>query len=110
MNGHTRNDKNPLKKTLKDFIDFNNLKKIKTSNDKYSDGYRNTNKNTELSNRDGRLIITSTDIQKGEGVIFDNAYMDIDVEMIVACVGYPFYGIQWSIKRRKISLGWKSLI
>lgn len=45
-----------------------------------------------------RLIITSTDIQKGEPVIFDNAHMDIDVDDVLACIGYPFYGIRWSEK------------
>jgi NTE family protein len=37
-------------------------------------------------------------VQKGEPVIFDNNNMDIDVESIAACVGYPFYGIQWTRK------------
>jgi len=44
-----------------------------------------------------RLIITSTDMQKGEPVIFDNAHMNIDVNMIAACAGYPFYGLKWTI-------------
>jgi NTE family protein len=45
-----------------------------------------------------RLVITSTDIQRGEPVIFDTAHMDIDVDDLAACVGYPFYGIRWSEK------------
>jgi predicted acylesterase/phospholipase RssA len=43
-----------------------------------------------------RLILTSTDIQKGESVIFDNAYTDITIDKIVACAGYPFYGLKWT--------------
>ena len=76
-------DTAPLKKTLKYYIDFEMLKKIDMdkNDEKYS-----------------RLIITSTDIQKGEPVIFDTAHMDIDVDKIVACAGYPFYGIRWTEK------------
>jgi NTE family protein len=48
-----------------------------------------------------RLIITSTDIQKGESVIFDNAHTDIDIDKIVACAGYPFYGLKWTEKDGK---------
>jgi NTE family protein len=76
-------DTAPLKKTLKHYIDFEMLKKIGL--DKNSEKY-------------SRLIITSTDIQKGEPVIFDTAHMDIDVDKIVACAGYPFYGIRWTEK------------
>ncbi len=43
-----------------------------------------------------RLILTSTDIQKGESVIFDNAFTDITIDKIVACAGYPFYGLKWN--------------
>jgi NTE family protein len=77
-------DANPLKKTLRKYIDFEGLKKI--------NGKSNNNDNKGKS----RLIITSTDIQKGEPVIFDNAYMDIDETMIVAAAGYPFYGLKWT--------------
>ena len=77
-------DVDPLKKTLKKYIDFESLKKI--------DGKSNNSGNIGKS----RLVITSTDIQKGEPVIFDNAHMDIDVDMIVAAAGYPFYGINWT--------------
>jgi NTE family protein len=36
--------------------------------------------------------MTST-IQRGEAVVFDNNRMDIERDQIIACVGYPFYGI-----------------
>jgi NTE family protein len=74
-------DSDPLKKTLKEFIDFKYLK-------------RTQNKNRE--EKQSRLIITSTDIQKGEPVIFDSEKMDVDIDKIISCVGYPFYGITWS--------------
>lgn len=82
-------DKTPLKKTLMEYIDFNNLKKIKINE---NNSERNGNKNKKQN----RLIITSTDMQKGEAVIFDNAKMDIDVDNIVAGASYPFYGIRWT--------------
>lgn len=86
-------DKTPLKKTLMEYIDFKNLEKINV----------NTNKNNGNGNDTGpsRLIITSTDIQKGEPVIFDTAHMDIDVDDIVAGASYPFYGIRWTEKNGK---------
>ena len=76
-------DTTPLKKTLRHYIDFEMLQKMDT--DKNDSGY-------------SRLIITSTDIQKGEPVIFDTAQMSVDVDSIIACAGYPFYGIRWTEK------------
>ncbi len=86
-------DKTPLKKTLMEYIDFNNLKKINIDKDDHNE---NVNDNGQ-----SRLIITSTDIQKGEPVIFDTAHMDIDVDDIVAGASYPFYGIRWTEKDGK---------
>jgi|SRR6476646_10416802 NTE family protein len=45
-----------------------------------------------------RLIITATDIQNSESITFDSQNMNIDVEHIVACAGFPFYGISWTQK------------
>jgi len=86
-------DKIPLKKTLKQYIDIDKLKKI--------DRHRNNNNNNKDNKAPSRLIITSTDIQKGEPVIFDSAYSDIDIDKIVACAGYPFYGLRWTEKDSK---------
>ena len=85
-------DKTPLKKTLKQYIDIDKLKKI--------NHHRNNNNNKD-NKAPSRLIITSTDIQKGEPVIFDSAYSDIDIDKIVACAGYPFYGLRWTEKDGK---------
>jgi NTE family protein len=79
-------DSTPLKNTLKEFIDFEYLKE--TRNMRYGDDKK--------QQQQSRLIITSTDIQKGEPVIFDSKKMDIDINKIISCVGYPFYGITWS--------------
>ena len=86
-------DKAPLKKTLKQYIDIDKLKKI--------DRHINNNNNNKDNKAYSRLIITSTDIQKGEPVIFDSAYSDIDIDKIVACAGYPFYGLRWTEKDGK---------
>jgi NTE family protein len=85
-------DKTPLKKTLKQYIDIDKLKKI---------GRHRNNNNNKDNKAPSRLIITSTDIQKGEPVIFDSAYSDIDIDKIVACAGYPFYGLRWTEKDGK---------
>jgi len=66
----------PLKNTLENYIDFTKLN----------------------SNKSSRLIITSTDIQNGEAVVFDNRQKPIDTDHIVACAGFPFYGIEWTFK------------
>ena len=69
----------PLKSTLKRYVNPDGLKMI-LPDDKDS----------------CRLIISATDIQKGVPVIFDNKKMDVNIEKIVACAGYPFYGIKWT--------------
>jgi NTE family protein len=86
-------DVTPLKRTLKQYIDFDQLKKINTASD-----LRKNNSKSSGQYKNCRLIITSTDIQKGEPVIFDTAHKDIDADDVMACVGYPFYGIRWSEK------------
>ena len=80
-----------LKNTLNQYIDFRSLNKV-AGHDKINQD----NKNTKILR--SRLIISAADIQKGEAVIFDSYKMDIDADSIVACTGYPFYGIQWSTK------------
>lgn len=86
-------DKTPLKRTLMEYIDFNNLKKIKVN--------QNNNKENKSDEKQCRLIVTSTDMQKGAPVIFDTAHMDIDVDNILAGASYPFYGIRWTEKNGK---------
>jgi len=66
----------PLKNTLNKYIDFTKL---------------------NSANRP-RLIITSTDILKGESVTFDSKNMTIDADHVIACAGFPFYGIAWTEK------------
>lgn len=68
-----------LKKTLQNYVDFSKL-----------DG-----KNTP------RLIVTSTDVKNSEAVIFDSVTTSIDADHLIACAGYPFYGIKWTEKDGK---------
>ncbi len=67
-------DTTPLKETLGEFVDFSKLKE---------------------SGRP-RLVVTSTDIKKGTRVVFDSRRHDIQIENILASIGYPFYGIAWT--------------
>lgn len=67
-------DIEPLKKSIKNYVDFDKLK----------------------NPHNPRLIITSTDIQNGKPSIFDSKYDKINENHIVAGCGYPFYGISWT--------------
>src|SRR5918996_1077817 len=67
----------PLKNTLRRHIDFTM--------------FDNNNKKFPIP----RLIITATDIQDSKSVTFDSRDVNIDLEHIISCVGYPFYGISW---------------
>lgn len=48
-----------------------------------------------------RLIVTCTDIKNSKAVIFDSTTTSIDADHVVACAGYPFYGIRWTEKDGK---------
>jgi NTE family protein len=76
-------DLTPLKETVSRFVDFDRLKRR-------NEGIIHDGSDTP------RLIMTSTDIQRGEAVVFDNNTMDIERDQIIACVGFPFYGIGWT--------------
>ena len=86
-------DIKPLRETLTKFIDFDkinyyNKKNIINKSKQKKDAERITS----------RLIMSSTDIQKSEPVTFDSDTMEIDADHIVACAGFPFYGISWTEK------------
>jgi len=69
----------PLKKTLSHYVDFTNLR----------------NPNTP------RLIVTSTNIQTSEPIIFDSKHTNINADHVIASAGFPFYGIAWTQKDGK---------
>lgn len=69
----------PLKKTLTKYVNFARL-------------------TPEPGNGAPRLILTCTDLQKGEPVVFDSKHTNIDVDHVAACTGFPFYGIAWTHK------------
>ncbi|HXT84211.1 MAG TPA: patatin-like phospholipase family protein [Verrucomicrobiae bacterium] len=86
-------DIKPLKDTLSKFIDF----------DKINYYYKTNITNKSKQKKDAvrftpRLIMSSTDIQKSEPVTFDSDTMKIDADHIVACAGFPFYGLSWTEK------------
>jgi NTE family protein len=77
----------PLKKTLSKFIDFDKINNISDKD--------------VTRRRTARLIVTSTNIQRSESVTFDSEHMKIDADHIIACAGFPFYGIAWTHKDGK---------
>lgn len=70
----------PLKTTLLRYVDFSKLSSSAANSSRM------------------RLIITSTDIQTGGSVTFDSRSMSIDADHVIACAGFPFYGIAWTEK------------
>ena len=68
-----------LKTTLQKYIDFTRLNSLNNP----------------------RLIVTCTDVKKGEAVVFDSMTTNIDADHLVACASYPFYGIGWIQKDGK---------
>jgi NTE family protein len=66
----------PLKETLSHYVDFNNLGKPDRP----------------------RLIVTSTNIQTSEPVVFDSKHIGIDADHVIASACFPFYGIAWTQK------------
>jgi NTE family protein len=48
-----------------------------------------------------RLVVTCTDVKKSKAVIFDSLTTNIDADHLVACAGFPFYGIRWTEKDGK---------
>ena len=67
-------DITPLKKTLSRYVDFTKLRDLHKP----------------------RLIVTSTNIQTSEPVVFDSKYADINADHVIASAGFPFYGIAWT--------------
>lgn len=74
-------DLRSLRKTIEKYIDFSKL----------------NNKQSKP-----RLIVSATDIQRSRPVVYDTASMNsIDSGHLVACAGFPFYGIAWTEKDGK---------
>jgi NTE family protein len=69
-------DAAPIKNILQKYLDFAKLN----------------------GNNNPRLIVTCTDIKKSEPVSFDSMNENIDVDHLIACIGFPFYGIRWTEK------------
>lgn len=68
-------DLEPLKKTLLRYVDFVML---------------SSNANSP------RLIVSATDLQKSESVVFDSRRQKITADELAACAGFPFYGFTWT--------------
>lgn len=57
----------------------------------------NSNKNGDNSSNEApRLILTATNVQTGEPVIFDSTKINITVDHVMASAGYAVYGLPWT--------------
>ena len=83
-------DVKPLEDTLSKFVDFDRINK------QYKSGIAtNSNSSNKAERVSPRLIMTCTDIQRSESVTFDSDHMELDVGHVIACTGFPFYGLAW---------------
>lgn len=86
-------DVKPLEDTLAKFVDFDRINRPNksgiTANSVSSD---------ETERVSPRLIMTCTDIQRSESVTFDSDHTEIDAGHVIACTGFPFYGLPWAKK------------
>jgi NTE family protein len=86
-------DVKPLEDTLAKFVDFNRI------NMQYKSGVATHSASGNESKRvSPRLIMTCTDIQRSESVTFDSDHMELDAGHVIACTGFPFYGLAWTKK------------
>ena len=86
-------DVKPLEDTLAKFVNFDRInKQYKNAATTHSDS---GNKAKRVS---PRLIMTCTDIQRSESVTFDSDHMELDAGHVIACTGFPFYGLAWTKK------------
>jgi NTE family protein len=86
-------DVKPLEDTLAKFVNFDRInKQYKNATTAHSDS---GNKAKRVS---PRLVMTCTDIQRSESVTFDSNHMKLDAGHVIACTGFPFYGLAWTRK------------
>jgi NTE family protein len=70
-----------------------------TKNSDNSNNGSDNNKNQDVDNSSNevpRLILTATNVQTGEPVIFDSAKINITVDHVMASAGYAVYGLPWT--------------
>lgn len=94
----------PLKKTLGRYIDFTkegNNGSSDSDNSNSGSGSGGGGGSNSHHSKHPRLIVTSTDLQSSQPVIFDSNRTNIELDDIVASVGFPSYGISWTEKNGK---------
>jgi len=88
-----------LKNTIGKYVDFTELERVR-SEQKYKDRKDNGNNSVTSSsscdNGAPRLILTATNVQTGESVIFDSNDIDIKADHVIASAGYALYGLPWT--------------
>ncbi|HZD36541.1 MAG TPA: patatin-like phospholipase family protein [Nitrososphaeraceae archaeon] len=83
----------PLEDTLTKFVNFDKINEWYRS--QLSSGSARNERAGERRKHRPRLIMTCTDIKKGESVRFDSDRTEIDAGQVIACTGYPFYSVSW---------------
>ncbi len=74
-----------------------NYNNIKNNDNSKNDSNNNNNYDGDnSSNEVPRLILTATNVQTGEPVIFDSSKINITVDHVMASAGYAIYGLPWT--------------
>jgi NTE family protein len=92
-----------LKETIAKYVDFRKLgkpeqKHLQVKDINNIDQAGNVSNDTYKSDNNSmpRLILTATNVQTGEPVIFDSNNTDITANHIIASAGYAVYGLPWT--------------
>lgn len=97
-------DINQLRRTVSKHVDFIKLSSRQHRNElqsKNKGGKSNShegsrNNNDIITNAIPRLILTATNVQSGEPVVFDTDNEDITIDHVMASAGYAVYGLPWT--------------
>ena len=88
-----------LKDTIGKYVDFTELEKIRSepgNKDRKDNGNNSITSNDSHDSDAPRLILTATNVQTGEAVIFDSNDTDIKTDHVIASAGYALYGLPWT--------------
>ena len=92
---NSKNDNNSIDiATSSSSVNYN-----ETKNSDNRNNASDNNKNQDVDNNSNevpRLILTATNVQTGEPVIFDSAKINITVDHVMASAGYAVYGLPWT--------------
>jgi NTE family protein len=76
--------------------DNSSVNSTKTKNNDNINSGSDIQEGDNSSNEVPRLILTATNVQTGEPVIFDSTKINITVDHVMASAGYAVYGLPWT--------------